>query len=285
MLSSAALVLVLSSAFFHALWNALLKRHEDPENAVVGVIAVTVVSGGLWALGLEGDAFPSSQALLWTLVAGVLESGYLATLARALHHAPLGLAYTVSRGGALLLVWPVSVLWLGERLTPWAVVGAALVALGMAVMNLVRPQEGRVGEGVLWALACAACIAGFNVSYKRALGAGAQPPALFTLSLGVALPLLVLPRLRGQSWPGLLRKVIARPLLLVAAGLLCTLSFSLLLLALAHSGAGAVLTLRNTSIAFALGLGALQGERLGRRQLAGAGLVLLGAVVLGWPRA
>jgi drug/metabolite transporter (DMT)-like permease len=284
-LSSAALVLVLSSAFFHALWNALLKRHEDPENAVVGVIAVTVVSGGLWALGLEGDAFPSSQALLWTLVAGVLESGYLATLARALHHAPLGLAYTVSRGGALLLVWPVSVLWLGERLTPWAVVGAALVALGMAVMNLVRPQEGRVGEGVLWALACAACIAGFNVSYKRALGAGAQPPALFTLSLGVALPLLVLPRLRGQSWPGLLRKVIARPLLLVAAGLLCTLSFSLLLLALAHSGAGAVLTLRNTSIAFALGLGALQGERLGRRQLAGAGLVLLGAVVLGWPRA
>jgi drug/metabolite transporter (DMT)-like permease len=81
------------------------------------------------------------------------------------------------------------------------------------------------------------------------------------------------------------RKVLARPLLLVAAGLLCTLSFSLLLLALANSGAGAVLTLRNTSIAFALGLGALQGERLGRRQLVGAGLVLLGAVLLGLPRA
>ncbi len=285
MLSSAALVLVLSSAFFHALWNALLKRHEDPENAVVGVIAVTVVSGGLWALGLEGEAFPSSQALLWTLVAGVLESGYLATLARALRHAPLGLAYTVSRGGALLLVWPVSVLWLGERLTPWAVAGAALVALGMAVMNLVRPQRGGVGEGVLWALACAVCIAGFNLSYKRALGFGVQPPALFTLSLGVALPLLVLLRLRGQSWSVLRRKVLARPLLLVAAGLLCTLSFSLLLLALAHSGAGAVLTLRNTSIAFALGLGALQGERLGRRQLVGAGLVILGAVLLGLPRA
>jgi drug/metabolite transporter (DMT)-like permease len=284
-LSSAALVLVRSSAFFHALWNALLKRHEDPENAVVGVIAVTVVSGGLWALGLEGEAFPSSQALLWTLVAGVLESAYLATLARALRHAPLGLAYTVSRGGALLLVWPVSVLWLGEQLTPWAVAGAALVALGMAVMNLVRPQGGGGGEGVLWALVCAACIAGFNLSYKRALGAGAQPPALFTLSLGIALPLLVLLRLRGQPWSVLRPKVLARPLLLVVAGLLCTLSFSLLLLALAHSGAGAVLTLRNTSIAFALGLGALQGERLGLRQLVGAGLVILGAVLLGLPRA
>ncbi|WP_414639206.1 EamA family transporter [Archangium sp.] len=284
MLSPAALVLVLSSAFFHALWNALLKRHEDPESAVVGVIAVTVVCGGLWALGLQGAAFPTSAALLWSLVAGVLESGYLVTLARALRRAPLGLAYTVSRGGALLLVWPVSVLWLGEQLTPWSVAGAALVALGMAAMNLVLPR-GEVGEGVLWALVSAACIAGFNLSYKRALGEGAQPPALFTLSLGVALPLIVLMRRREEAgWGVLRRKVMTRPLLLVVAGLLCMLSFSLLLLALVHSGTGAVLTLRNTSIAFALGLGALQGERMGRRQLVGAGLVMLGAVLLGWPR-
>ncbi|WP_257453045.1 DMT family transporter [Archangium lipolyticum] len=283
-MSSAALVLVLSSAFFHALWNALLKRHEDPESAVVGVIAVTVACGGLWALGLEGTAFPTSRALLWTLVAGVLESGYLVTLARSLRRAPLGLAYTVARGGALLLVWPVSVLWLGERLTPWTVAGATAVALGMAGMNLERPR-GAVGEGVLWALASAACIAGFNLSYKRALGEGVQPPALFTLSLGVALPLLVLQRRREEAgWGVLYRKVMTRPLLLVAAGVLCTLSFSLLLMALVRSGAGAVLTLRNTSIAFALGLGALQGERLGRRRLAGAGLVMLGAVLLGWPR-
>lgn len=282
-MSPAALVLVLSSAFFHALWNALLKRQENPEAAVVGVIAVTVVSGGLWALGMQGEAFPTSQAVLWAVVAGVLESGYLATLARALRRAPLGLAYTVSRGGALLLVWPVSVLWLGEPLTPWAVTGASLVALGMAVMNLVLPR-GPVGQGVLWALVSAACIAGFNLSYKRSLDAGAQPPALFTLSLGIALPLLVLMRLREEGWGTLRQAVVARPLLLVATGLLCTLSFSLLLLALVQSGTGAVLTLRNTSIAFALVLGGLQGERLGRRQLVGAGLVLLGAVLLGLPR-
>ncbi len=282
-MSPAALVLVLSSAFCHALWNALLKRHEDPESAVVGVMAVTVVCGGLWALGLQGAAFPTTGALLWSLVAGVLDGGYLLSLARALRRAPLGLAYTVSRGGALLLVWPVSVLWLGERLTPGSVAGAALVALGMATMNLVLPR-GAVGEGVLWAVVSAACIAGFSLSYKRALGEGVQPPALFTTSLGVALHLLVLMRRREEvGWGVLLRKVMTRPLLLVAAGLLCTLSFSLLLLALVHGGTGAVLTLRNTSIAFALALGALQGERMGRRQLSGAALVMLGAVMLGWP--
>jgi drug/metabolite transporter (DMT)-like permease len=278
-MSSVALLLVLSSAFFHALWNALLKRQEDPESAVVGVLAVTVVSGGLWTLGLEGEAFSSSQAVAWALVVGVLEGGYLATLARALRRAPLGLAYTVSRGGALLLVWPVSVLWLGERLTPAAGVGAAVVALGLAGMNLVRPR-GPVAEGVLWAVASAACIAGYNLGYKRALHAGAQPPALFALSLGVALVLLLLAR-RREDWGTLRRQVVAHPWLLLVTGLVCTLSFSLMLLALASSGTGAVLTLRNTSIAFALALGVLQGERMQRRQWVGAGLVLVGAVVLG----
>jgi drug/metabolite transporter (DMT)-like permease len=91
-------------------------------------------------------------------------------------------------------------------------------------------------------------------------------------------------RREEASWGALRRKVMTRPLLLVTAGVLCTLSFSLLLIALMRSGMGAVLTLRNTSIAFALVLGALQGERMGRRQLAGAGLVVLGAVLLGWPR-
>ncbi len=278
------LLLVLCSAFFHALWNALLKRHEDPESAVVGVIAVSVVSGAVWALGLRGEGFPTGASVAWALVAGVLESGYLTALARALRRAPLGLVYTVSRGGALLVVWPASVLWLGEGVTPWTVVGAGAVAGGLAVMNLSR-AEGPVARGVLWALAGAVCIAGYNLAYKRALGAGAQPPALFTLSLGLSLGLMLLSRRGAEPWRALRRQVAARPVLLGVTGLLCTLSFALLLVALAQGGAGAVLTLRNTSIAFALGLGALQGERLRGRQLAGAAAVLVGAVLLGWPRA
>lgn len=278
-----ALVLVLSSALFHALWNALLKRQEDPEAGVVGLIAVTALGGCVWALGLQGPAFTRPQGVAWSVGAGVLETGYLAALARSLRQAPLGLAYTVARGGALLLVWPVSVLWLGEPLTPGGVAGAALIGLGLAAMHLTRPT-GPVTEGVAWALASAACIAGFNVAYKRALGEGAQPPALFALSLGLSAVLMLLlqhgPRARSAVW----RQVTAQPVALVVASVCCTLSFALMLLALKHTGAAAVLTLRNISIAFALGLGALQGERLGYRQLAGAGLVLLGAVVLGWPR-
>lgn len=277
-----ALVLVLSSAFFHASWNALLKRHPNPEVGVVSVISVAMVGGGLWALGMRGPAFPTALGLAWALGAGACESVYLAALSRALRQAPLGLAYTVSRGGAMLLVWPVSVLWLGEPVSVWMASGAVLLGVGLGVMNLSRPT-GPAASGVAWAALAAVCIAGYHLAYKLALAEGAQPPALFATGLLVALPVLVLERGRKLGWATFRREALARPGLGVLTGIICTLSFALLLSALGSSGAGAVLTLRNTSIAFALGLAALQGERLERRQLAGAALVAVGAVLLGVP--
>jgi drug/metabolite transporter (DMT)-like permease len=282
-LDTVALVLVLSSAFLHASWNALLKRHPNPEVGVVSVISVAMVGGGLWALGMRGEAFPTRAGLAWALAAGACESVYLASLARALAQAPLGLAYTVSRGGAMLLVWPVSVLWLGESVSPWTVSGAALLGVGLGVMHLSRPR-GPAATGIAWAALAAVAIAGYHLSYKLALGEGAQPPALFATGLLVALPVLVLERGRRLGWAPLRREALVRPGLVLVAGVVCTLSFALLLSALASGGAGAVLTLRNTSIAFALGLAALGGERLERRQLSGAALVAVGAVLLGVPR-
>ncbi|WP_163866481.1 MULTISPECIES: EamA family transporter [Myxococcus] len=281
-MQTAALGLVLVSAFLHASWNAMLKRHPNPEAGVVGVIMVAVVGGGLWALGMRGEAFPSTRGLVWALGAGACESVYLAALSRALNRAPLGLAYTVSRGGAMLLVWPVSVLALGESVSAWTVTGAVVLGGGLAVMHLSRPT-GRAASGVAWAALSAVAIAGYHLSYKMALSEGAQPPALFTTGLLVALPVLLLERSRQMGWAGLQREAWSRPGLVVFAGAICMLSFALLLSALNDSGAGAVLTLRNTSIAFALALAALQGERLGRRQLAGAALVSVGAVLLGMP--
>ncbi|MBJ6761111.1 EamA family transporter [Myxococcaceae bacterium JPH2] len=260
----------------------MLKRHPNPEVGVVSVIAVSLVGGGVWALGLHGPAFASSRGVAWTLAAGVFETVYLASLARALRHAPLGIAYTVSRGGAMLWVWPVSVLWLGETVSVWTVSGAVTIGLGLLLMQLARPT-GPVATGVAWAAVAAVCIASYHLSYKLALGAGTQPPALFSLSMCVALPMLVGERVHRLGWRVFRQEALASPARVVAAGIVCTLSFAFMLIALSRTGAGAVMTLRNTSIAFALGLAALQGERLGRRQLAGAGLVAVGTVLLGWP--
>jgi drug/metabolite transporter (DMT)-like permease len=272
------LLLVLLSALLHALWNALLKRERDTEAAAVGVLASATVLAALVALAGGSGAFPRPSAFTWAVAAGLGEGFYFLTLARALSRAPLGLAYTVARGGAIVLVWPLSVLGLGEPFTLLAAAGAALVLLGLAAAGIQREQRGGLG----WSLACAISITAYHLAYKQSLAAGARASALFavSLTLALALNLAQLPQARARL--AVLFRTRAVPLLL--GGALCTAAFLIFLRALADAGAGAVLTLRNTSVVFAQLLGLMLGERPRPRQLLGAALVVAGAILVGWPR-
>lgn len=274
-------VLVVASALLHALWNAALKRQPDPEGASVAVLAVAALVALCVSALASGPAFPGGRGAAWSLAAGLCEGGYFATLALAFRAAPFGVAYTVARGGALVAVWPASVALLGEAVTPRAAGGALLVMGGLAAVGL--DQRGRAtAAGVVWATACALCIAGYHLAYKLALDSGAAPAAVFATALSVALPLCAIRLGRGglhRSWTALG----AAPVTVAAAGLLCTSSFLLFLSALARGGAGATATLRNTSVLFGLLLARLLGERPTRWQVLGTVGVAAGAVLLGWP--
>jgi drug/metabolite transporter (DMT)-like permease len=280
-LSYQALYLVLSSALLHALWNALLKREPDIATATVCVLSVSLASSALLVPFFPGPRFPTHASMLWGLGAGVFEGGYFLTLAMALLRAPLGFAYTVARGTAIALVFPISVLFLAERVTWLSGLGVGVLYAGLIVVGMSRERQS-VRSGLFWSAVCGGCVAGYHLCYKQALSAGALAPALFSLSLSVALPINLLRH--GRSAP---RRVLSalreNPRRMLLAGVACTASFTVFLYALALAGAGAVLTLRNTSVIFAQILSLAIGERLRARQLIGALLVGAGAVLISWP--
>lgn len=277
-MAPAALGLTLASAVLHAAWNALLKRSKNMDAMSVVVFATALVVTALLALVWPGPAFPRAAALSWALAAGLGEGGYFIGLVGSLERAPLGWSYTWMRGGALLAAWPVGLL-LGERADSLAGIAVVGMLLGLGLLGL-SPGERGGGRALPYVLGAAASIAGFNACYKLALGAGASPPALFASSMAVGLPIQALHRWvrRGAK----LGPVDWAPAL--GAGLVCTVAFLCYLVALRTSSSAAVLTLRNTSIVFTFVLGWMLGERPRRRQVAGAVLVSLGAVLLGWPR-
>ena len=271
-------LLVLASAALHALWNAALKRQRDPESAAVAILAVAAVVAAMAAPVFSAPLHPKAVAIGWSLAAGACEAGYFITLALALRAAPLGVAYTVSRGGAIALVWPISVIWLGESVGVLPALGAVTVCLGLVLLG----REGKVGaarRGVAWAVACAAFIAGYHLAYKCALSTGAAPASVFAIALGLALP-VNLARLGRSGLTRMLGAVRASPISICGAGAVCTASFLLFLAALARGGAGWVISLRNTSVVFALFLGAVLGEKVGPPQIAGTLCVLAGAALL-----
>jgi drug/metabolite transporter (DMT)-like permease len=278
-------VLVLVSAFLHALWNALLKRQPDKQVgglAVLGLATATAAVAALVIALATGQApFTTPAGLGLSVAAGVFEGGYFATLILALERAQFGLAYTVSRGMAILLVWPLSVAWFGERATPLAIAGTGLLVAGLAAAGLERAATAR--RGLLFACLCGAFIAGYHLCYKGALAHSHSPAAVFAVALTVALPLNLV-RLGWRRIPEVAAAVRARPAALIGAGLVCAASFLTFLLALAAAGAGFVLTLRNTSVLFATLLAPVAAERPTRRQIAGATLVAGGAILLGLGR-
>lgn len=282
---AAVVLLVVASAAVHAAWNAMLKRRRDPQTAVFGVMAFSALTALLGAL-VSGSALPPARSSGWACVAGVLEAGYFVTLAAALARAPLGPVYTVVRGGALLLVWPVSIALLGERFSPAAALGTGCVVVGLGLTGAAQRDERTAGGASLlarygWAALSAACVAGYHLAYKVALGEGGTPRSVVAISLGTAALLGLAAGLRAPDRRALLvRSLRDEGAMIAVAGVLATVSFLVFLEAMARAGAGAVLTLRNTSILFAQALAALLGERPRQLGVAGAALVTLGAVLL-----
>jgi uncharacterized membrane protein len=269
---------VLASAFLHALWNAFLRAQEDKDGVGLIIVALVALSSGVVAVVAAVDgvpAFPTATALLWTVLAGVCEAGYFLALVRGLSAGPLGPLYTVSRGGSILLVWPISIAAFAEAVTPYAIGGSMLVLAGLVAIGFARHTT---RAALAWGATCAAFTAGYHLLYKLALAEGASPSAVFAVSLAIATPINAI-RLRKRLG-AIARSVAARPLPYLGAGVVCAASSLLFMLALRDGGAGAVLTLRNTSVLFATAFGLALGERPTRLQWIGAILVVGGALLL-----
>lgn len=275
---------MLVSALFHALWNALLRVEPDKDRGVVGAIVVASTFAGAiaavrWASGEV--PFATTDAVVYTVVAGVFEAVYFLTLARALEAGPLGAVYTISRGGAVLVVWPASIGLFDETVTWTSGTGSAVVLGGLILSGIGAhgATGGKARAGVAWAIACAVSIAGYHLAYKAALEHGGSPSATFAVSLGLS-AVISIARLGGAGRRAFVDVLSTRTPRIVLMGIICGGSFLILMEALALGGSGYVLTLRNTSVLFAAALAFTIGERPAHAELVGAGLVAGGAVLM-----
>src|SRR5688572_21133229 len=143
----------------------MLRVEPDKDRGVVGAITVASLFAGIiavarWASG--EPPFETDEAVFYTVLAGVFEAIYFMTLARALEAGPLGAVYTISRGGAVLVVWPLSIVLFTETLTWTSGTGSAVVLGGLILAGVGAhgASGGKAKAGVSWAIACAVSIAG-----------------------------------------------------------------------------------------------------------------------------
>jgi drug/metabolite transporter (DMT)-like permease len=203
-----ALILVLIAAFTHATWNFAAKRSGG------GLPFVWVSSTFALALyGIAGTLYwfwrqPVLPPGIWWVIAGsgILKTIYALLLQRAYRHGDFSLVYPLTRGTAPLLATLGAIAFFGERPTPLALTGGALILIGVflisggfdelgrterkrqsVILRMSRSGAARGGssgttrpaQGVFYGLACALCVGIYTVWDQRAVSHLALPPILY----------------------------------------------------------------------------------------------------------
>ena len=276
-MSAVVVGLALFAAILHATWNVFLRAGTDR----LWTVTVMSISGTIVALPFVFIyPVPLSPAWLFILLSAVLQVGYSVFLVAAYRYGELGQVYPIVRGTVPLLVTLGGFLFAGERLGTYQMAGVALVATGIMCLSL---GKGRASTpSILFALATGAIIASYAtvdaIGVRQAGHSGAYTAWVLVLYGGFLSATFMLMR-------GKLTVAVRSPDTWKAfgGGIVALVAYAAVVAAFALGPAGPVTALRETSVVFAVLMGWMfLGEALTLRRIMACGVVMTGAICLGY---
>jgi drug/metabolite transporter (DMT)-like permease len=277
-------LLVAGAAIAHATWNITVKRTgaSGPSFIWLGTVVGAIVFApfGVASLIAEG-----SDLVLWAglaAVSGLFQVVYFLVLQRGYRLGDVSVVYPLARGTGPLLAVVLAILLLGERPSPLALLGAAVIIAGVVIIGLAggvsRARDNRTG--ILYGLGVGVIIALYTVWDAAAVTVSSLPPVGFYWgSVVVQVVLLAIPALRRRDET--VRMTRQHPIAILLFGILGPLDYILILAAMQLAPVSLVAPAREVSVV----LVGLAGWLLFREphpvpRLIGAAVVLAGVALL-----
>ena len=278
-MSTLALVLVLTAAFLHAMWNYLLKRSGGGVGFVWLFGAFSTLIYAPLALGLVIWLKPQIGFIQIAFIFGsaVLHTVYFLLLDKGYRVGDLSLVYPLARGSGPLIAVVAAIFFLGERPSPLAVAGAIMIGIGVFTLTgdpRKLRQHGAL-HAVGFALLTGTVIAAYTIWDKVAVSTLLIPPLLQDWGNNLGRTFLMVPLAARHSgkiryaWNNFRKEVIM-------VAILCPLSYIMILSALAFTPVSYIAPSREISILIAALMGShfLAEGNLGRRMLAATAMVI-----------
>jgi drug/metabolite transporter (DMT)-like permease len=290
------LAAALLSAVLHASWNAAVKAHAAPREAMA---AQMIAAAALAAAGLVVTGLPPPAAWPWIAASTLLNVLAVSALLRAYEHGGFGTVYPVMRAIAVLGVAAVAPFLLGERLGAAAWCGVALVAVALLMLtwdSRGTAVGGAKGGGIAdadrtalqglpprslaWTLAAGALTSGYVLADAQgARAGGGTSPLAYGLAVSVTNALAMSWVSRGLGAPWTLVRRHAR--LAWPAALASSTSYLLILWVFTRAPVAPAAALRDTSAIFAMLIAVLWlKERFTPARIAALALVVAGVPLL-----
>ncbi len=268
---------MLASAFLHASWNAWAKSRPDPSGALMAIVI-----GSAWPslLLLAFAGIPARESWPWIALTVTISIPAQLLLGSAYREGDFAVAYPILRGLNPLAVALVAVPVFGERLSGANALGVLCVSAGIALIGWEAARRSRTmtPRGLGFAGLAAAITATAALCDFKGARVAADPFAyapMIAIGNAAAMALFQvrqqsLPRLLAQHWQ-----------IALFGPLISTASYLLAIWSLMRAPVAQVASLRETSMLFAVAIGALLlRERVGPWRWTAVGVVFTGVLLL-----
>lgn len=287
-LSPTALALVISAAFFHAVWNLALKRIGKSSLGFVGLIALieTFIWLPIAAFASDLTSILSMKGAVSVFVSAILHIAYFWLLTNSYGKSDLGVAYPIARATGPLLSSLFAIWVLMERPHAHELTGALAILVGALVVGFSHKQRLHLDQWwkeIRTALLCGLTIASYTVWDQQSVAAWGLPVLSFYWGQLFARALLCAPWTiqEKDTLQTLIRKHWAS---IIAIAFLSPLAYQLVLIAMKTAPLSLIAPLRETSILFAILLGALFLKETNTLQrMIGALFMLVGILLITLP--
>jgi drug/metabolite transporter (DMT)-like permease len=276
-----ALVLLLTSAALHALWNLILK--QSPEKYIAMSWQV-IISSALSLVAILFTGIPPRSIWLLVLVSTILEAIYFGILTYAYNDHDFSLIYPMARGAApaLVVVW--TALFLREIPSTGGLIGIIMVIGGLTIIGATSLLANHTSKPQFKGIALALSIALVISIYTLVDGfAVKNSPALsYGLSLFILMPIMTTPLvIRHYGWGHMVKGLRAQPARLILVGILGVVAYMCALFAYSIAPVNYSEAIREVSVVIGSFAGwYFLGEQMGKIRVLGALVIFAGIVII-----
>ena len=282
------MILVIISAFSHALWNYLAKDSQDKESFMFLLnLYSTAIFFPIFYILIADIKLPTN-IVPFLLASGIAETVYFIALGKAYETGDLSIVYPLARSSPLFVTIFASIL-IKETITAWGIIGIFMVLIGVYVLHLksLRVKDIRLTFRTLYdkasinAIIAALGTTVYSISDKK--GVTLTDPLLYSFWLGpVITAMMGAVVFHRKGFESLRKAAHGNNIRIIASGFLMKGGYLLVLIALSLAKVSYILSIRQLSVVVGtiLGLKLLKEEQPKIRML-GSLIIFLGVYILG----
>ena len=270
-------VLILSAALLHAVWNTIIKTAAD-RTTTLGLVALGHVLPGAAMVVLL--PLPAAESFIYIGLSTVMHFGYFYLLGRAYAQGDLSVVYPIARGSVPALVSLWAWIFVGEVLPTLVWVGIGLISGSIQLSNWKTLRTGIGTSALILSLGTGLCISVYSL--VDGIGVRLSGNTQSYWAWGAFLHLFI------AAFVGFRRRHIVGALPLkvwsvgIAGGMVSMIAYGLILSAKNFAPLGAVSALRETSVIFATLIGYfLLREGNWKRRIGAAMIMVFGIALIG----